>query len=204
MSNKRKGQLTVSGEWHRHLRPVLRRAFWKGERQAENAQVRDERETRGEFEPDATSDVGRPIQDRGFAMSTPTVTPGLLYHDAPQAIEWLCRVFGFQKRLVIPGTNGTVAHAHLTLGNGGVMLSSAEAYSFPGLCRSPREVGGIGTVEVIVYVADPDAHYARAVAEGAEIVIPIEDKPYGGRGYSCRDLEGHVWAFGSYNAWAEQ
>ena len=42
MAHKRKGQLTVSGEWARHLRPVLRRAFWKGERQAENVLVRKE------------------------------------------------------------------------------------------------------------------------------------------------------------------
>jgi len=39
MSRKRKGQLTVAGEWARHLRPLLRSAFWKGERQAERAHV---------------------------------------------------------------------------------------------------------------------------------------------------------------------
>jgi len=39
MAHKRKGQLTVSGEWARHLRPFLRRAFWKRERQAERANV---------------------------------------------------------------------------------------------------------------------------------------------------------------------
>jgi hypothetical protein len=34
MSHKRQGQLAVSGEWARHLRPFLRRMFWKSERQA--------------------------------------------------------------------------------------------------------------------------------------------------------------------------
>lgn len=137
------------------------------------------------------------------SVAPPFVTPGLLYHDAPKAIEWLCQVFGFEKRLVIPGENNTVLHAHLTFGNGGVMLSSAEGYAFPNMCKSPAEVGGVGTVELIVYVADPDAHYQRALAGKAEILIPIEDKPYGGRGYSCKDPEGYVWAFGSYNAWAD-
>ncbi len=28
-------------------------------------------------------------------------------------------------------------------------------------------------------------------------------RPYGGRGYTGRDPEGHVWAFGSYDPWAE-
>jgi len=138
-----------------------------------------------------------------LVATPPTVTPGLLYHDAASAVEWLCRAFGFEKRVVIPGENGAVVHAHLTFGNGGVMLSSAEHYAFANMCRSPREVGGVGTVEIIVHVADPDAHYQRAVAAKAEILIHIEDKPYGGRGYSCKDPEGHVWAFGSYNAWAE-
>jgi hypothetical protein len=42
MAHKRKGQMTVSGEWARHLRPFWRRAFWKGERQAARAKGRDE------------------------------------------------------------------------------------------------------------------------------------------------------------------
>lgn len=137
-------------------------------------------------------------------MSAPTITPGLIYHDAPRAIEWLCRAFGFKKRTVIPGDGDTIVHAHLTLGNGGIMLSSAENYPFSNMCKSPRELGGIGSVEIIVYVGDPDAHYHRAVAAGAEIVISLEDKPYGGRGYSCKDPEGYVWAFGSYNAWTSE
>jgi uncharacterized glyoxalase superfamily protein PhnB len=137
------------------------------------------------------------------ATKRPTITPGLLYHDATRAIEWLCAAFGFEKRLVVPGEVGTIAHAHLTLGNGGIMLSSAEDYQFPTMCRTPRDVGGVGTAEILVYVADPDAHYLQATAYDAEILIPIEDKPYGGRGYSCKDSEGHVWAFGSYDAWAE-
>ncbi len=42
MANKRMGQVTVTGEWARHLRPILRRAFWKGERSAVKAAVRAE------------------------------------------------------------------------------------------------------------------------------------------------------------------
>jgi hypothetical protein len=35
MSHKRQGQLTVSGAWAKHLRPYMKRAFWKSERHAE-------------------------------------------------------------------------------------------------------------------------------------------------------------------------
>ncbi len=53
-----------------------------------------------------------------------------------------------------------------------------------------------------VIVADCEAHYARAKAAGAEIIDDYEVKEYGGAGYSCRDLEGHLWWFGSYDPWA--
>lgn len=42
MSYKRKGQLSASPERHRHLRPYLQRVFWKKERRAEKAILRDE------------------------------------------------------------------------------------------------------------------------------------------------------------------
>ena len=42
MSHKRINQLTVSGEWAKHLRPWHRRAFWKGERHAAQAYVQAE------------------------------------------------------------------------------------------------------------------------------------------------------------------
>jgi uncharacterized glyoxalase superfamily protein PhnB len=55
-----------------------------------------------------------------------------------------------------------------------------------------------------VIVPDADAVYRTAVAAGAEILIDIKDEDYGGRGFTCRDFEGHVWNFGSYNPWAVQ
>jgi PhnB protein len=58
---------------------------------------------------------------------------------------------------------------------------------------SVRETG-TATQGVFIYLADVDAHCARARAAGAEIVRPIEDLPYG-RSYSARDLEGHPWFF---------
>ena len=44
---------------------------------------------------------------------------------------------------------------------------------------------------------------ARARAHGAEIVIGIKDEDCGGRGFSCRNLEGHFWNVGTYDAWKE-
>ncbi len=52
-----------------------------------------------------------------------------------------------------------------------------------------------------VVVSDADAVHNRAKAAGAEIVMDIQDNDYGGRGFSCRDLEGHIWNFGSFDPW---
>jgi len=134
--------------------------------------------------------------------TTASVIPALRYHDAPAAIDWLCRAFGFERHLVVPGDHGTIAHAQLRSGNGMVMLGSAGDSEFDRLVKPPRDAGGITTQSIYVVVEDADAHYRRARAAGAAIVLDIEDKEYGGRGYSCRDPEGNVWSFGTYDPWA--
>jgi uncharacterized glyoxalase superfamily protein PhnB len=50
-------------------------------------------------------------------------------------------------------------------------------------------------------VNDADAIYARVKANGGTIELDIEDKHYGGRGFTCRDPEGHVWNVGTYDPW---
>ena len=42
MSYKRKGQLTSYSEWHKHLRKIGKRFFWKSERYAEKSMVDNE------------------------------------------------------------------------------------------------------------------------------------------------------------------
>ncbi len=81
------------------------------------------------------------------------------------------------------------------------MLGSVTNNEFHTLVKSPVESGGISSQSVYIVVKDVDNHYKTAVAAGAEIVIAIKDEDYGGRAYSCRNPEGHVWNFGSYNPW---
>ena len=76
--------------------------------------------------------------------TTANVITGLRYHDAPAAIDWLCRAFGFERHLVVPGEqDGVIAHAQLRFGNGMVMLGSAGKHggAFDGLMTTPREIG---------------------------------------------------------------
>lgn len=135
--------------------------------------------------------------------TTATVIPCLRYRDAPAAIEWLCETFGFHKQAVYPNPDGTIAHAQLTFGNGMIMLGSAggKDSEWGRLIKQPDQVGGAETQSAYLVVADADALYARAKAAGAEIVVEIKDEDYGGRDFSCRDIEGHLWTFGTYDPW---
>jgi uncharacterized glyoxalase superfamily protein PhnB len=132
-----------------------------------------------------------------------TITPGMMYRKAPEAIDWLCRVFGLEKHAVYPGPNNTILHAELTLNGGMVMLGSLsdENEYRRRFVKHPDEIGGAETRNVSLCVDDADVVYQRAKAAGAEILFDIEDKPYGGRGFTCRDLEGYIWNVGTYNAW---
>ncbi len=132
-----------------------------------------------------------------------TIIPCMRYRDAHAAIDWLCRVFGFEKQAVYPTDDGKVAHAQLTLGSGMIMLGSSlnEESEWGRLIKQPDEIGGAETQSAYLIVADADAVYARAKAAGATMVIDIKDESYGGRGFTCRDLEGHMWSVGTYDPW---
>ena len=130
------------------------------------------------------------------------VIPCLRYRNAPAAIDWLCEVFGFERQAVYPNPDGSIAHAQLRLGEGMVMLGSVTDSEWGRLIGQPDELGGVETQSAYLVVDDADAVHARARAAGAEIVIAIRDEDYGGRGFTCRDLEGHIWSFGNYDPWA--
>jgi uncharacterized glyoxalase superfamily protein PhnB len=119
-----------------------------------------------------------------------TFYPSLRYDDAPAAIEWLERAFGFEREMVVEEDEGRIAHAQLRYGDGMIMLGSE------------REDGwGPHAGRSWVYVAvegDVDAHFETARAAGAEVIREPTDQEYGSRDYSVRDPEGNLWSFGTY------
>lgn len=122
--------------------------------------------------------------------SAPTspVVPVLVYEDAGQALEWLCRVFGFTERLRAANPRGVVTHAQLTAGGGDVMIGGRGGE------YRPPEADEI-TQFVLVHVDDVDAHYERARQHGARIVNPPAEMPFGERQYTVHDIGGHRWTF---------
>ena len=131
--------------------------------------------------------------------TTSTIIPTMRYEDAKAAINWLCETFGFTPHLIVEDGGGGIAHAQLRFGNGMIMLGSARDDDFGQQQRPPTDQPV--TQSPYVVVADIDEHYKLAVAAGANIVLDIKDEPHGGRSYSCRDPQGHLWNFGDYDPW---
>ncbi len=131
-----------------------------------------------------------------------TIIPCLTYRDAPRMLAWLCDAFGLQRHAVYEDGAGGISHAELTLGRGMIMLGSErQEGGFAMLQSTPERLKGTTQSSYLV-VADADEVHQRVTAMGGEIVIAIEDKPYGGRAFSCRDPEGHLWNVGTYDPWA--
>jgi uncharacterized glyoxalase superfamily protein PhnB len=126
---------------------------------------------------------------RGF----PAIYPRLAYRDELAALEFLVRAFGLVERREARMEHAEGTLAWLELGDGVVMIGRAgkdhhELYS-------PQEAGA-NTAMINVSVRGIDAHYERAKAEGARIVMELEDMFWGDRRYEALDLEGHRWHFG--------
>ncbi len=132
-----------------------------------------------------------------------TIMPCLRYRDAPAAIEWLCNTLGFEASLVVRTENDLVAHAQLTYGNGMIMLGSIVDSDYGSLLKTPGEIGTFVTQTSYLVVNDADRVHARVVEAGAPILLPLQDEEYGGRGFTCRDPEGHVWSIGTYDPWVD-
>jgi uncharacterized glyoxalase superfamily protein PhnB len=129
------------------------------------------------------------------------VVPTVRYRDVPAAIAWLCKAFGFEQHRIFKDKNGTVLYGQLTFGTGMVMVAPIQETPFGKLMVQPEDIGGVETQICYLYVADAKAHQTRAASAGAEIVLDIKGDTTAGRGYSCRDPEGHIWNFGTYDPW---
>jgi uncharacterized glyoxalase superfamily protein PhnB len=119
------------------------------------------------------------------------IIPYLTYHDAPAALDFLARAFGFEERERYAMPDGQIGHAEMAFGGSVLMLASAWK---AGGMTSPRELPAVHG-QVYCWVDDVDAHHARARSAGATIVASPEDQPYGTRSYRALDLEGHRWIF---------
>jgi len=123
---------------------------------------------------------------RNRSVPAATVIPVLPYPDVREAVEWLCRVFGFTERLRI-----AEHRAQLDVPDGGAMIVA----EYIDRARRPERGADHISHQIMVRVEDASAHHARSVREGATILQDLVDHPFGERQYVVRDPGGHRWTF---------
>ena len=110
------------------------------------------------------------------SMPTSTVIPELPYLDVREAVDWLCKTFGFSERLQIGNHR-----AQLVFGDGSLVVTQSNETN--------------ASFSIMVRVEDVDSHHEQTKQSGAKIVSPPADYPYGERQYVVEDIGGHRWTF---------
>lgn len=110
-----------------------------------------------------------------------TVTPYVMVADVGGLLGFLERALGAVTVRASRLKDGTIMHAEARVGNSPLMFGQAKA-DFPAMPSG-----------FYVYVEDCDALYARAVAAGAEVVMPPTDMFYGDRHGGVKDPAGNYW-----------
>jgi uncharacterized glyoxalase superfamily protein PhnB len=117
----------------------------------------------------------------------------LSYADAPAAMEFLSKAFGFveKARYSADDDPSKIVHAQMDWPNGGgLMFGSAGADS--------TLVGTARCYCVTQTDEDVDRIYQQALVAGATSVRSPENPAYGGRVCAVADPEGNQFSFGSF------
>jgi uncharacterized glyoxalase superfamily protein PhnB len=120
-----------------------------------------------------------------------TILPHIVYRDVVEAIDWLTRVLGFAEHYRY-GDPHQPNGAQMRFGDVYFMLRQARPGS-----DTPAQLGA-ATQSLTVFVRDLDAHFAKAKAEGANIVEDLNVTIYGERQCGVVDFAGHHWLFAEH------
>lgn len=123
-----------------------------------------------------------------------SATPYLIVKGAVEAIEFYNRAFGATELLRMADPKGGIAHAEIRIGDSVIMLADEN----PNMgYRGPRSLGG-STVSIMLYVADVDGTFERAVKAGARAQRPVANQFYGDRSGMIEDPFGHFWTIATH------
>lgn len=115
-----------------------------------------------------------------------TVTPYLVVADAGKLLDFVQAAFGAKETVRMPGPDGKVAHAEVTIGDSVVMMGSNP---------TPEEQF---KAMLYLYVDDADAMYKQAVAAGGTSTEEPNDTFYGDRRAEVKDEFGNRWSLATH------
>ena len=132
------------------------------------------------------------------------IVPYLTVGDGNAAIAFYEKAFGGECDVKMdageqmgPEHAGRIMHASIKINDGYVMLS--EEFDMGdgdgGGTRAPTKLNGT-SVTIHIEIADTKGLWDKAVAEGAEVIMPLENQFWGASYGKLRDPFGHVWSIG--------
>jgi PhnB protein len=133
-----------------------------------------------------------------MSNSTPTAPPAGLHSLSPHlvcagaadAIEFYKKAFGAVEMIRVPGRDGRLMHACVSVNGSSVML--VDEMPQCGVL-SPKSLKAT-PVTIHLVVPDVDKAVDRAVKAGATVVMPVADMFWGDRYGQIEDPFGHRWS----------
>ena len=126
---------------------------------------------------------------KGIPDNSSVVIPRLVCRDPAAEIEFCTRTFNAVEINRRPGPDGKAAHALMTIGPAMIMIES----EWPTLASRAPTPDGSSPVVIFVYVEDVDQTVERAIAGGAQVLMPAQNQFWGDRIAWIMDPSGHVW-----------
>jgi PhnB protein len=123
-----------------------------------------------------------------------TATPYLTIQGAATAIDFYKRAFGAKELFRMPGPDGKIMHAEITIGDSHIMLADE---SNAGETKAPQTLRGTAT-GIFLYLEDVDATFKQALKAGAKQTAALGDMFWGDRFGKLTDPFGHVWMLASH------
>jgi uncharacterized glyoxalase superfamily protein PhnB len=124
-----------------------------------------------------------------------TVTIALTVNDAVKALEFYARAFGATERSRIPGPDGRLLHAEVQIGDSVLLL--ADAFPKRG-SKAPKDASGVPPLMVYQYLASPEVAFDAAMGSGAQVILPMQEVPWGDRLTVVTAPDGYGWGLAAH------
>lgn len=131
-----------------------------------------------------------PVDKSRLPEGTHQVSPHLACDGAADAIAFYEKAFGAVELMRLPGPDGRLMHACVSINGSSVML--VDEYPEHG-GTSPKRLKGT-PVTIHLAVTDVDGCIAQAEAAGATVTMPAQDMFWGDRYGVILDPFGHQWS----------
>lgn len=129
----------------------------------------------------------QPIMD---ISATTELAPRLVVSDGDAALAFYAAAFDSEPSDQIYD-GARLVNGHVLIGTTLVGVTEEDgSYN-----RSPTTIGGTPVI-LSLTVPDADLAAARFLEAGGELVIPVDDRPYGRRDGRLKDPFGHLWILG--------